>query len=196
MVLNLNMPDTHVILRKILEGDPRGDETVWKDTSGFTVHTYPFANFPTIRSHVHPCFVILNAWDKLRKVKEYPASWTKDQGSCARVVVDIVDLWFEEDVPVGFRPDPRVTDEMRRLRVTQQTRLMETTPPPEAVGLFAMAAEEVENEEAEDVEAEDEEAPGSEHSTPTKKRPAPSRPTAGRPGKRAQNAKAGTSGTR
>ncbi|KAF8909453.1 hypothetical protein CPB85DRAFT_1519400 [Mucidula mucida] len=76
-----------------------------------------------------------------------------------------------------------------------RTRLMETTPPPEAVGLFAMAAEEVEDEEVEDLEAEDEEAPGSEHSTPTKKRPAPSRPTAGRPGKCARNAKAGTSGT-
>ncbi len=202
MMLDLNMPDTHVILRKILENIPaEGDQTVWKDTPEFDIHQYPFTNFPIIHSHVHPCLVSLNAWEKLRKFAAYPAHWEPEQVFCARLVVDNVELWFEEDVPIGFKPDPRVTAEMRRLRVNQQPRLMETTPPPEAVGLFAMAAEEAEDEEAEDEEAEDEEAadeeaPGSDYSTPTKKRAAPSRPIAGRPGKRARNAKAGTSETR
>ncbi len=124
MMLNLNMPETHVILLKTLISSTRDGETVWEDTSEFSVHKYPFTNFPIIRSHVHPCFVVLNAWEKLRKVEEFPAHWTEDQESCARVVVNIADRWFDKEVPVGFKPDPRVTAEMRRLRVPEQARLM------------------------------------------------------------------------
>ncbi|KAF8892734.1 hypothetical protein CPB85DRAFT_1458974 [Mucidula mucida] len=75
IILNLGLPESHVILRKTLERV----QGVWTDTGNSTTYKHPFKDFPIIRSHVHPCFVVLNAYNKLKNLRKYPAHWPSQQ---------------------------------------------------------------------------------------------------------------------
>ncbi len=151
MLMNLKLPSTHVILRKLLEEVVKGGKRRWKDTLGSKTYNHPFTDFPIIYSHVHPCYVTLNAWDKLQNVRKFPNHWLPEQKKCARLVVKIAELCFSQDPSKDFAPNPKITISMRRLRVTQQARAVRDAENEEA---------DVEDEDAEG--SEDEDAEGSE----------------------------------
>ncbi len=179
MILNLGLPDSHVILRKNLERVKKDGKTHWQDTGDNATYQHPFTDFPVIYSHVHPCFVVLNAYDKLKNLRKYPAHWLPEQQQCAQRVVSIASMWFRHAPPKDFQPDPRLTADMRRLNIRVQDEIARdaeegdvgrlATPPPEdeplslAAPLLARGG---------DGEERPESSSGSEQSTPSRKRPA------------------------
>ncbi|PPQ66944.1 hypothetical protein CVT24_008542 [Panaeolus cyanescens] len=55
---------------------PEGAHSNASDSASFDVetHSYPFANFPQIRSHIHPRYVILASWAGLDKIPDQEAA--------------------------------------------------------------------------------------------------------------------------
>ncbi|KAF8890231.1 hypothetical protein CPB85DRAFT_1333259 [Mucidula mucida] len=75
-----------------------------EETDSYRNYAYPFHTLPYIRSHVNPCFIILNAWNTLNKATELPDVWTDDQKEAIQLIHHMAAFWLSPSSD-GFQLD-------------------------------------------------------------------------------------------
>ncbi|KAF8909489.1 hypothetical protein CPB85DRAFT_1435687 [Mucidula mucida] len=123
------MSKKHSIFRKTLHKTKRNGTVELEETDNYRRHKHPFNTLPWIHSHVHPFFIILNAWITISRRK--PLSlWTPEQQSTVTKIEQIVTIWLS-GAHESFKPDltlDRVLGDPEE--VEDDAAYRETTPHP------------------------------------------------------------------
>ena len=109
-ILPIKLEAHHTIFVKVLRMNALTGKL--EPTAQYRKYTYPYTRLPVIYTHVHPVYILLNTWDKLKRLQAsgeaYPSTWSLKQSREAGLAFGIVERWRKQKPPATFVPDPKV----------------------------------------------------------------------------------------